>query len=87
MKFIAMRDLKINASGVLDELEDQDVVVTRKGKPAAAMIRLDEDLLEGFILAHHPLLLQEVEAARLEYLKKGGIYHEAMRKRLKPRNG
>ena len=87
MKFIAMRDLKINASGVLDKLDDGDVVVTRKGKPAAAMIRLDEDLLEDFILAHHPHLLASVETARREYLKKGGISHDEMRGRLKPRRG
>ena len=87
MKFVAMRDLKINASGVLDDLEGEDIVVTRKGKPAAAMIHLDENILEDFILAHHPLLLQEAETARREYRKKGGISHEKMRGRLKPKRG
>ena len=87
MKFVAMRDLKINASAVLDGLEDGDIVVTRNGKPAAAMIQLDEDSLEDFILAQHPRLLQEAETARREYRKKGGISHEDMRGRLKSRRG
>ncbi|MBI4229507.1 MAG: type II toxin-antitoxin system prevent-host-death family antitoxin [Planctomycetes bacterium] len=87
MRFVAMRDLKINASGVLDGLEEGDVVVTRRGKPAAAMIRLDEDLLDDYILAHHPRFLAEVESARREYLKRGGISRAEMRRGLKPRRG
>ncbi len=83
MKFVTLRDLKINPSKVLSGLAREDTIVTRKGKPAAALVYLDEDLLEDFILAHHPTLLREAEAARAEFLKKGGISHEAMKKRLR----
>lgn len=74
-----MRELKINPSKVIDGLRKDDVVVTRNGKPAAALVMLDEDLLEDFIIAHHPQLLSEAEAARKEYGDKGGIDHESMR--------
>ena len=87
MKFVSLRDLKINPSGVVDRLAKEDVVVTRKGKPAAALVYLDEDLLDEFVLLHHPTLLKEVEAAREEYLKKGGIDHAAMRKAIERRRG
>jgi len=87
MRFVSLRDLKINASKVLGRLSKGDMVVTRNGKPAAALVYLDEDLLEDFILAHHPTLLSEVESARSEFLKKGGISHEAMKKRLLRRRG
>ena len=83
MKFVTLRDLKINPSKVLSGLTREDTIVTRKGKPAAALVYLDEDLLEDFILAHHPTLPREFEAARAEFLKKGGISHEAMKKRLR----
>ena len=79
MKFVAMRELKINPSKVLRRLAKEDVVVTRNGKPAAALLALDEDLLDEFIIAHHPTLLSEAEAARAEYREKGGVDHEAMK--------
>ena len=79
MKFIAMRELKISPSKVLGRLGKEDVVVTRHGKPAAALLPLDEDTLDEFIIAHHPTLLSEAEEARTEYKKKGGIGHDAMK--------
>jgi len=82
MKFLTLRELKINPSQALDRLAKEDIVVTRSGKPAAALVYLDEDLLDDFILAHHPKLLREVEAARVEYEEKGGIDHQTMKKRI-----
>lgn len=87
MKFIAMRELRNNTSKILDQLAKEDIVVTRNGKPAAALVRLDEDLLEEFILAHHPTFLGEVEAARGEYRERGGIDHGEMKKRVERRRG
>ncbi|MEK7232190.1 MAG: hypothetical protein AAB268_00115, partial [Elusimicrobiota bacterium] len=72
---------------VLDALPSEDVVLTRRGKPAAAIIHLDEDLLDSFILAHHPTMIGEVEAARAEYRRKGGIDHATMKERIGRRRG
>lgn len=85
MRFVTLRELKINPSKVLDRLAKDDLVVTRSGKPAAALLYLDEELLEEFILARHPRLLKEVEAARAEFRKKGGLGHDAMRGRVQRR--
>ncbi len=87
MRFVNMRELKINGSRVIDSLKKEDVVVTRNGKPAAALVLLDEDLLEDFVIAHHPALLSEVDEARREYRRKGGLDHRAMKKRVKRRRG
>lgn len=87
MRFIALRALKINPSAVLDGLAEGDIVITRRGKPAAALLRLDEETLDEFILAHHPALLQEAEAARREYLAKGGITHSEMKAKVARRRG
>ncbi len=87
MKFIAMRELRNNTSKLLDRLDQEDLIVTRNGKPAAALVYLDEDLLEDFILARHPSVLKEIESARSEYEKKGGIDHEGMKKKIKGRRG
>jgi prevent-host-death family protein len=82
MRFVTLRELKINPSRVLDQLVEEDIVITRGGKPAAALVYLDEELLDDFVLAHHPQFLQEVEVARAEYEEKGGIDHETMRQRI-----
>lgn len=87
MKFVTLRELKINPSKILNRLVGEDLVVTRNGKPAAAMVYLDDDLLDDFIVAHHPTFLKELHAARKEYKKKGGIDHETMKKRVKRRRG
>ena len=79
MRFVALRELKINPSRVLDRLGRDDVVVTRNGKPAAALVPLDEDTLDEFVIAHHPTLLSEVQAALAEYGKKGGVGHDEMK--------
>jgi len=85
MRMVSLRELKINPSKVLKSLGKQDVVITRRGKPAAALIPLDEDTLDDFIIAHHPTLLKSLDAAREEYRKKGGVSHDEMRSMIKKR--
>ena len=87
MKFVAMRELRNDTSNVLKNLKKEGVVITRNGKPAAALIYLDEDLLEEFVLARDKGLVASFEKARKEYLKKGGISHEQMRKEIENRRG
>lgn len=87
MKFVTIRELKINGSQVISSLENEDVIVTKRGKPAAALVHLDEDLLEDFIIAHHPRLLPELDRAYREYKRKGGIDHETMKGRMSKRRG
>lgn len=87
MRFVTLRELKINPSKILEHLSEEDLVVTRSGKPAAALVYLDEDLLDEFVLAHHPTFLREAEEARAEYLEAGGIDHETMRNRIEGRLG
>lgn len=87
MRFVTLRELKLNPSKVLKDLEQEDVVITRRSKPAAALVYLDEELLDEFILAHHPTLLREVEEARREYEREGGINHATMKERVDRRSG
>lgn len=60
MKFANVRELKINSSSILRNLATEDVVITNRGKPVAAVVYLDEDLLDAFVIAHHPTLLGEI---------------------------
>ena len=88
MKFIPMRELKINPSKVLDRLakEKDGFIVTRNGKPAAALTYLDEDLLDDFIIAHHPTLRKELKEALAEYEEKGGVDLDTLIEQLERRS-
>ena len=61
MKFANLRSLRINSHAVLQDLSREDVVLTNRGKPVAAIVYMDEDLLESYVLAHHPTLLRTIE--------------------------
>ena len=87
MKFVAMRELKINPSGVLDRVKRESLVVTRNGKPAAALVPLDEETFDEFIFANHPTFRQDTEAAVVEYRRRGGISHKAMLTKIRRRRG
>jgi prevent-host-death family protein len=88
MKFVAVRELQINASRILDKVRrGEDVVLTRLGKPEAALIHLTEDDLEEFLLLRHPALLKELKSAYEEYLKEGGVTQNEMREKLQKHRG
>ena len=60
MKFATIRDFRINASAVFNQLEEeqQEVVVTKRGKPIALLISVHQDQLET--------VLKEVRRIRFE---------------------
>ena len=87
MKFVALKELRSGPAKLMDRLEQEDIVVTRDGKPAAALIRLDEDSLTDFLLSSDPSVMRDLAASRKEFLAKGGVPHAAMKKRIQRRRG
>ena len=86
MKFVAVRELQINSSQILNKVKKgEDVVLTRLGKPEAALIHLTEDELDEFLVLRHPTLLKELESAHMEFQKKGGISQKEMKEKLRRR--
>jgi prevent-host-death family protein len=79
VKFVPIRELKINPSKVIRKLGKEGVVITRRGKPVAALTPLDEDLIDDYIFAHHPTLRKEVEEALAEGRRAGGVDHSTMK--------
>lgn len=61
MKVANVRELRNNSHRILARLPREDVVITRRGKPVAAVIYLDENLLDSYVIAHHPRLLAGIE--------------------------
>ncbi len=51
MREIGIKQLKNNASSVIDDVEGGErVIVTRRGRPAAVILSIEE--AEDFVLAH-----------------------------------
>ena len=61
MKFASVREISQHPSRFVDLKEP--VIITKRGKPLRAMISMDEEELEDFILAQHLGLEDEIEKA------------------------
>ena len=61
MKFATVRELSQNPSQFVDLKEP--VVITKHGKPVRAMVSMDEEELEDFILAQHLGLEKDIQKA------------------------
>lgn len=80
MKQVALSEVKDDLSKYLHLAEDEDIVITRHGKPAGVLIRFkSEDEWFDYRLEHDPRFLQRVLVAR-ESLKAGqGIRLEELK--------
>ena len=65
MKQVPLSELKDDLSRYLREAEEQEIVITRHGKPAGLLIGFEsEDDWFDYRLEHDPRFLQRVQAAR-----------------------
>jgi len=46
MKYATVRDLRINASKVMRDAEDEEILVTRRGKPFALLVPVSDENIE-----------------------------------------
>lgn len=64
MKFVNVTELKNGASDIVRQVErGRSVVVTRHGKPCAAVIRISADELDQLLFEESPLVKAAVEEA------------------------
>jgi len=56
MPTVSIRELANNASGVIASVADtgRPTVITKHGRPVAAVVPIDQDELEDFVLANAP---------------------------------
>ncbi len=76
LRFINITELHDKTSEVVRRLDQEDVVVTHRGKPKALLRAISEEDLEDYALAHHPefqraleLAYQDVQADRVSPLE------------------
>lgn len=77
MKIASVADVKAHLSAYMKEAESGPVVITRNGRPAAILLNvIEEDEIEGLLLAYSPKFRAILQAARDEIQQTGGIAHD-----------
>lgn len=77
MKIASVADVKAQFSAYLKESEHGAVIVTRNGKPVAALLAVrDDEELERLVLAHSARLRTILETARQQIREGAGIGHD-----------
>ncbi|OAA30151.1 prevent-host-death protein [Kosmotoga arenicorallina S304] len=71
MKFIPSRELRSNPSKLWKILDDEEIVITSKGKPKAIMIKAGDDVEALLKLIDQSLAQFAVEKMRLSSMKSG----------------
>jgi prevent-host-death family protein len=69
MTTVGIRDLARNASKIVGEVErtGKATVVTRRGRPTVAVVRIDQGELEDLILATAPEFVEAMREGEKEY--------------------
>lgn len=77
MKIASVAEVKAQFSAYLKESEQGLVIVTRNGKPVAALLAVqDDEELERLVLAHSARLRTILERSRRQIHEGQGIGHE-----------
>lgn len=77
MKIAPVADIKARLSSYLEQVEDGPVIITKNGRPVAALVAVsDEDDLERLIMAHTPRLRQLLDEAGERARRGSGIPHD-----------
>lgn len=77
MKIASVAEVKAQLSAYLKESEQGPVIVTRNGRPVAALLAVrDDEELERLILAHSLRLRSLLETASRQIREGHGISHE-----------
>jgi len=85
-----MRKVELSqAASFLSEYTDkfgrEPVVVTRRGRPFAALVPFDADAWEDFVVSTNPDFVRIIERSTARYEAEGGISTTEMRRRLAAR--
>ena len=73
MQFASVRDFRLHAAAILERAgKEENVVVTRRGKPVAILIPTDEDMFEDVLRAVAGARLMAATARLQEHARKAG---------------
>lgn len=74
MKKVALTEVEGHFAEYLRLAEQEEVVITREGKPAGVLIGFEsEEEWTDYELEHDPRFLQHIEASRQSLRERGGL--------------
>jgi prevent-host-death family protein len=77
MKIAPVADIKAHLSSYLEQVENGPVIITKNGRPVAALVAItDEDELERLVMAHTPRLRKLLDDAAERIRQGSGIPHD-----------
>ena len=83
MKIASLAEVKNRLSYFVQESEQSPIIITRNGRPVAAIINIaDEEDLDSLMLAHSPRFQKLLTEANGRIDKKGGIPMAEIKRRL-----
>jgi hypothetical protein len=82
MKVVRIEDAQLTLPEVAELAKAGPVILTRKGKPLAAVRDLSHADWESVSLANNPRFIALIEASRRSYQDEGGIDLDDLRKEL-----
>jgi prevent-host-death family protein len=84
MKIASAADVKARFNAYLRSSAEGPVIVTRNGKPVAALIAIDDEAeIERLILAYSPKFQRILQAAEQQIAEGKGIPHDAFWQEMK----
>ena len=82
MKTLEIKDATESLAEYALEVGKEAVIVTRNGKPVAALVSLENVDGETLSLSTNPDFIELIERSREEHKSKGGLSSEELRRRL-----
>jgi len=76
VKIVSVAEVKARLSAYLEASADGPVIVTKNGRPVAALVAVsDEDEIERLVLAYTPRFRRLLEEAEARIRRTGGVEH------------
>ncbi|MEW6186947.1 MAG: type II toxin-antitoxin system prevent-host-death family antitoxin [Thermodesulfobacteriota bacterium] len=83
MRSIEYSEAKLPLSEYTRKVKKEPFIITKEGKPVAALISLLNTDMETVSLSNNPKFIQLIERSRTRQKSEGGLSAEEMRRRLK----
>ncbi|MFY9825240.1 MAG: type II toxin-antitoxin system Phd/YefM family antitoxin [Thermoanaerobaculia bacterium] len=82
MKSVELTEATAALKDYAEQLTQEPIVVTRRGKAVAALVRLRPSDLESFLVSESPVFKRIVRQSRTSYKRGGGMTREQIEARL-----
>lgn len=87
MRFAGIKELKHKTMDVLKKSEEEDIIITAYGKPAAILHHITEEDMADYLIENDPAFKSRIEQAYAEYTAAGGVTADDLIERLEKRRG